>query len=214
MIALNEDMVGSNATSVLGQGLKVCMALFFKNNASMLFGAHYTPATPIDDMNKLTDQLNAMSGGDIRWMAMASKFACWATASSGLTGPSLMAGYFRSRLNYGGPIKYCDMAQAGPSYDVLCDNGFAPVLSWRGTPDSQQTARPDGHVFKLVRTIDPVQARQGVRVGITTVTPCDGRNRAASHAVPTDVGGFTAIPGTAFSTSEAPRFGQHRAAAV
>jgi hypothetical protein len=210
MIALNEDMAGSNGVSVLAQGLKVCLGLFFKNNASMLFGAHYTPSTTIDDMNKLTDQLNTMSGGDIRWLAMVSKFANWGNAASGLNSPAKLAAYFRSRLHYHSTVHYCDLIQAPQSYDVLCTNGFAPALSWRPTPQTNHTDRPDGHVYKLIRTIDPVQARQGIRVGIAVVTPCDGTNGRAVHNLPVNVDGFTVIPNQSFATSEAPKFAAHR----
>jgi hypothetical protein len=79
-----------------------------------------------------------------------------------------------------------------------------PSLSWRATPQTTHNSRPDGHVYQLIRTVDPVQARQGIRVGIAMVVPCDGTNTRAMHTVPNNVDGFTVIPNDSFLTSEAP----------
>ncbi|HEX4228541.1 MAG TPA: hypothetical protein VHZ07_07715 [Bryobacteraceae bacterium] len=196
MIALDEDMVGSDPSIVIALGLKVCLGLFAQTNGMMLIGAHFTPSTTRGNMDLIMN-LIANRGGSFKWMAMVSKFACWTGADSGLNTPTKLAQYFRETCGYRGSVLSMDLTAAPASYDVECSNGFVPSLGWRTTPDPlASTPANNANVFALKRTIDRAQALLGIRVAITSLVPCDGSDTKVVHRLPDNVVGFTPIPST------------------
>ena len=194
MIALDEDMVGSDPSIVIGLGLKVCLGLFAQTTGMGLMGAHFTPSTQRGNLDLMMSNFST-HGGSFKWLAMVSKFNCWAGAASGLDTPLKLAQYFRQTSGFRGSVLSMDLTVAPASYDVECTNGFVPSLGWRATPDPLDSqAAPNPSVFSLKRTIDRAQALLGNRVAITTLVPCDGSDTRAIHRLPQNVAGFTPIP--------------------
>ncbi|MFN3322914.1 MAG: hypothetical protein ACK5AZ_05420 [Bryobacteraceae bacterium] len=181
MIALDEDMVGSDNYTVIAQGLKVCLGLFCKLNNGVLLGAHFTPATSLGGMNLIMGHIRNNSGGNIAWLGMVAKFDRWAYAVSGLNSKEKLAAYFRTQLRYPGTMHYADLQMAPSSYDVRCTTGITPQLSWRATPN------PNNFVNTPLATVLQLTHRD------SQLSPTNGAHPGAIHNVPANTAGFCMI---------------------
>ncbi|MGB7762341.1 MAG: hypothetical protein WBL61_21080 [Bryobacteraceae bacterium] len=179
MIALDEEMVGSDADEVIVQGLRSCLALFARIRTGMIYGAHFTTGTPAEPMNAMLNHIRDTSGSSIDWMAMVAKFNLWAKASSGLTSRYLLAARFRDQTGFAGMIYWADVSWAPSGYDIKC-SGNPPMLGYRRTPDpNPMTVTPLADVFMW---------RAG-RLRATNSFP------TAIHNVPTNTSGFSPLDG-------------------
>ncbi len=181
MIALDEDMVGSDPNIVIAQGLKVCLGLFVTLANGSLLGAHFTPMTPLSGMNLIMGHIRVAAAGNVAWMGMVAKFNRWANASSGLTTKQNLAAYFRTQMLFPGAMTYADLAWAATSYDIRCSTGITPMLEYRATPNPNPTvATPLANVLQLTNHSTVLSATNGAHPG-------------ALHMVPTGVAGFARL---------------------
>ncbi len=181
MVALDEDMVGSDNACIIVQSLKVCLALFIRLNNGTLLGAHFTPATPLSAMNIMMAHLHAQAGGGMNWMGMVSKFSCWSNAVSGFHNPVLLASYFRARMQYLGAMNYADLDWAAPSYDIRFTDGIAPLLEYRATPNPNPcTATPVANVLRITGIAAFVLSASNAHPGVI-------------HNVPNNTAGFAQL---------------------
>ena len=194
MIALDEDMVGTDNDSIIAQGMKVCLALFCKSG-NTLIGAHLTPATDMLGTNKIVKHLQQNAGNNIGWLAMISKFNAWGgTTDTGLNTKEKLAAYFRTTLQYPGPLHYVDLVAAPPSYDVKCTIGAIPKLDYRGTPGPRNdTITPLPNVFQLRGVGDLMKGL--ARPDNFQLVATNAGNPACRHAVPNNLAGFINMDG-------------------
>jgi hypothetical protein len=172
MIALDEDMVGSDPNTVIVQGLKICLGLFVRINNGALFGAHFTPHTGRTGMNTILHHIRDNSGGHITWMAMVARFSAWQQRKP------VLADFFRRGTGWGGLVHCSDLAWAATSYDIRFTVGINPLLEYRPTPDPDPTVvTPSANVFKLTQHY-------------TVLTATNGGHPGAMQRIPTNTGGF------------------------
>jgi hypothetical protein len=192
MIALDEDMVGTDDDSIIAQGMRLCLALFCKSGNSLL-GAHLTPGTDMLGTNKIVKHIQQNAGNNIAWIGMVSKFSEWArSCDTGVNTKERLASYFRTNLAYSGPVHYVDLTAAPDLYDVECTVGPIPKLDYRGTPDPRaRTDVPLPNVFSLTGVGDPnkVLARPD---NFKLVATNAGHPRS-SHRMPKNLQGFITL---------------------
>ena len=189
MIALDEDMVGTDTDSIIAQGMRVCLALFCKSGNTLL-GAHLTPGTDMLGTNKIVKHIQQNAGNNITWMGMVSKFNDWARNSdTGLDTKERLASYFRTTLQYAGPVHCVDLTAAPHTYDVKCTIGAIQKLDYRATPDPRNdTITPLANVFQLRGVGDPTKGL--ARPDNFQLVATNAGNPACRHAVPTNLSGF------------------------
>ena len=181
MIALDEEMVGSDPNCILVPGLKVCLGLFIARTNDTLLAAHFSPGVKLLGMNLILAHLRAQAAGAVKWMGMVSKLNYWSEAPSGFTSKELLAAYFRVQMRYAGPMNYADLQWAPASYDIRFTPGVTPRLEYRATPNPNPTTiTPLAHVLKLTH------------YG-TQLTPTSGVHPNAMHAVPNNTAGFAML---------------------
>ena len=194
MIALDEDMVGTDNDSIVAQGMRVCLALFCKSGNTLL-GAHLTPGTDMLGTNKIVKHIQQNVGNNIAWLAMISKFSAWARSTdTGVDTKEKLASYFSTSLAYAGPIHYIDLTAAPHTYDVKCTIGAIPKLDYRGTPDPRNdTIVPLPNVFQLRGVGDPTKGL--ARPDNFQLVATNAGNPACRHAVPNNLAGFINMGG-------------------
>ena len=189
MIALDEDMVGTDGDSIIAQGMRVCLALFCKSGNSLL-GAHLTPGTDWLGTNKIVKHIQQTAGNNIAWVAMISKFSDWARCTNtGMDSKEKLASYFRTTLEYAGPLHYVDFTAAPHTYDVKCILGPQPRLDYRVTPDPRNdTTTPLPNVFQLRGVGDPTLGMG--RPDNFQLVATNAGNPSCRHSVPNNLAGF------------------------
>ena len=180
MIALSEDMVGSDPHEVVVQGLRSCLALLAQINNGMLFGAHFTTATGMHGMHLALHHIRNVAGGNIVWIGMVSKFHYWTPTKT------FLADFFRYGTGFGGPVQCFDLEWGAGRYDVRFTVGINPLLEYRATPDPNPTViTPLPNVFKLTN-------------GCTVLSATNAGHPGAIHLVPANTGGFFHLDDAAF----------------
>jgi hypothetical protein len=181
MIALDEEMVGSDPNCIIVPGLKVCLGLFIARTNDTLLGAHFSPGVKLNGMNLILAHLRAQAGGAVKWMGMVSKLNYWTEAPSGFNSKELLAAYFRVQMRYAGPMNYADLQSAAASYDIRFTPGITPQLAYRATPDpNPSTITPLANVLKLTHYGAQLTATNGVHPN-------------AIHKVPNNIAGFAML---------------------
>lgn len=176
MIALDENMVGSDDDRVIVQGLRSCLALFCKTGNGQLIGAHFTTADSLDNLKVMMDFIRKQANYHINLIAMFANFQHWSNAKSGLNNQSKLADYFKTNLVYFDlcEVIYHDITRYS-SFDVKCINGPIPQFSCRPTPDpNPRTSTPSPRVFWL----------RGAATGSGVLVATNAANVSIYHCVP------------------------------
>jgi hypothetical protein len=180
MIALDEEMVGSDTDGAIVQEMKVCLAFFVKTNNGGIVGVHFTPTSPLNEMNTLMAQVRVMAP-NIVWMGMVTKFSKWGDATSGLVTKEKLAAYFRTQARFDGEVTCADVEWGAVSYDIKCTAGITPRLEYRATPQPiNKSSKPNGNVYKLMGPP-------------WVLSSTGGTNALAFHMVPANTGGFATL---------------------
>jgi len=183
MISLDEDMVGSDASTVIVAGLKVCLGLWVKLGNGTLLGAHFTPATPLNEINLMLGHINVAAAGNIVWMGAVAKFSSWAGATCGITTIAGLLNHFRGQVGYAGPVTYANLTWGAPSYDIKCWTGITPILEYRPTPNPVAVVgAPNANVFKVTGAVAKVLSHCG-----------GGGHPGAIHNLPASMAGFARL---------------------
>jgi len=184
MIALDEDMVGTDGDTIIIQGLRLCLGLLCKTG-NQLIGAHFTSHDTVQDMNIIMRRIRLWAANNINWMLMAAKFNFWIQSSSGLNSKEKLAAYFRTQLLYPGPMNYIDCSFAPVSYDIKCVNGPQPTLYYRATPNPNPTKlQPLPNVYKLRRSTNELVQTNAGQPGIYHLVP---KNTSAGFIMLRDI---------------------------
>jgi hypothetical protein len=188
VIALDEDMVGTDDDSVIAQGMRVCLGLFCKSGATLL-GAHLTPGTDWLGTNRIVKHIQ-QTAGNIDWVAMICKFRDWArSTNTGMDTKEKLAAYLRSTLGYAGPLHYVDFTAGPHTYDVKCILGPQPRLQYRPAPNPRNdTITPLPNVFQLRGVGDPTRGMG--RPDNFQLVATNAGNPACRHSMPNSLAGF------------------------